>query len=145
MAAKVTITIGSIAPSDIEVGGWAAVLSCGEHKKEIYGHEQCSSSNRMSISAAINAVTALKKMPSDVVIKTSSAYLADNYARTRSWAANAWRTTTGTEVKEKDLWQRLRQVSAERGITLKVERCEPTENVRSRNLAKAAAYSSLFE
>jgi ribonuclease HI len=42
-------------------GGWGALLIAGEHRKEIFGGEATTTNNRMELTAAIEALRALKR------------------------------------------------------------------------------------
>ena len=55
-------------------GGWGAILSYGEHEKELSGGEPHTTNNRMELMAAIAALEALKK-PSTVELHTDSQYV----------------------------------------------------------------------
>ena len=50
-------------------GGWGAILELGAHRKELKGGEALSTNNRMELTAAIEALEALKA-PSDVELYT---------------------------------------------------------------------------
>jgi len=88
-------------------GGWAAILSFGQHRKEIKGGETHSTNNRMELMAAISALEALKR-PCRVDIHTDSQYLRDGITLwIGRWKENGWRTSDKKPVKNIDLWQRL--------------------------------------
>lgn len=144
MAKKVIVYTGISAPEDIETNGWAAVLTCDEHAKEVHGFSARENDRRMELRAMIGAVEAMKA-PADIVIKTNSGYMAANYPRVKNWRKNGWHTTNGAEVKEADLWKQLCKATTLHKVKLTVEQVSQDENARSRNIAKAAAYSSLFE
>ncbi|MEA3291485.1 MAG: RNase H family protein, partial [Pseudomonadota bacterium] len=55
-------------------GGWGAVLRYGRHKKELKGGELKTTNNRMELTAAIEALSALSR-PCAVAIYTDSQYL----------------------------------------------------------------------
>ncbi|MGD2025045.1 MAG: ribonuclease HI, partial [Methyloceanibacter sp.] len=52
-------------------GGWGAILESGPHRKELKGGEAHTTNNRMELTAAIEALEALKG-PSDVELYTDS-------------------------------------------------------------------------
>jgi ribonuclease HI len=88
-------------------GGWGAILSFGQHRKELKGGEAHSTNNRMELMAAISALEALKK-PCRVDIYTDSQYLRDGVTSwVARWKQNGWRTSDKKPVKNVDLWQRL--------------------------------------
>ena len=55
-------------------GGWGAILSFGDHEKELKGGEANTTNNRMELMAAIAALEALKK-PCRVDLHTDSQYV----------------------------------------------------------------------
>ena len=52
-------------------GGWAAILQFGEHTKELTGAEPDTTNNRMELTAAVEALKALKQ-PCRVELFTDS-------------------------------------------------------------------------
>ena len=92
------------------LGGWAAILYSPEHDKEreIYGSENSTTNNRMELTAAIRALEALK-VPCDVDIHTDSAYLQNAFVKRwlYNWKRNGWRTSGGSDVLNRDLWEEL--------------------------------------
>jgi ribonuclease HI len=53
-------------------GGWAAVLSAGEHEKEIFGRKPHTTNNEMELTAVLQALKALKRTGLSVAIYTDS-------------------------------------------------------------------------
>ena len=47
--------------SDLNIGGWGAILEYGEHQKEIFGGEINTNNNRMEMLALLNVLKAIKK------------------------------------------------------------------------------------
>ena len=96
------------------LGGWAAVLYSPEYSKrsEIYGAEKDTTNNRMELTAAIMALEALKR-PCDVDLHTDSAYLQNAFAKRwlKNWQRNNWRTSSGGDVLNRDLWERLAELT----------------------------------
>jgi len=88
-------------------GGWGAILSYGEHEKEMSGGETHTTNNRMELMAAIAALEALKR-PSTVELHTDSQYVHHGISQwIHNWKRNGWRTADKKPVKNVDLWQRL--------------------------------------
>ena len=88
-------------------GGWGAILESGAHRKEIKGGEAMTTNNRMELTAAIEALEALKG-PSEVDLYTDSAYLRGGITSwIKGWKRNGWRTTDKKPVKNAELWQQL--------------------------------------
>jgi ribonuclease HI len=88
-------------------GGWAAILSFGERKKELKGGEPATTNNRMELMAAISALEALKK-PCRIDLHTDSQYLRNGITSwIGKWKRNGWKTADKSPVKNVDLWERL--------------------------------------
>ena len=56
-------------------GGWAAILTSDNHRKELYGRLDQSTNIRAEITAAIQALRALQGGPHQVLIHTDSEYV----------------------------------------------------------------------
>jgi len=88
-------------------GGWGAVLSSGEHIKEISGAEPDTTNNRMELTAAISALRALKRH-CQVRLYTDSQYVRNGVTEwLQQWKERNWRTASRAPVKNVDLWQAL--------------------------------------
>ena len=88
-------------------GGWGAVLLSGTSEKELFGGEAATTNNRMELLAVIEALTALKR-PCHVVLYLDSEYVRKGITEwIAGWKARRWRTASGQEVKNVDLWKRL--------------------------------------
>ena len=88
-------------------GGWGALLIFGEHQREIFGSEADSTNNRMELTAAIEALTALKR-PCKVILHTDSQYVRNGITQWLGlWKARGWRTMSKGAVKNEDLWRAL--------------------------------------
>jgi ribonuclease HI len=88
-------------------GGWGAVLLFGDREREICGGELATTNNRMELTAAIEALGALKR-PCKVELHTDSEYLRRGISEWLSiWKGRGWRTMSKGAVKNEDLWRRL--------------------------------------
>ena len=88
-------------------GGWAAILRYGETERELSGAEIETTNNRMELTAAINALEALKR-PCRVVLHTDSEYVRNGVTRwVTGWVRNNWRNAARDPVANMELWQRL--------------------------------------
>lgn len=56
------------------IGGWAAVLSFGDHEKVLTGNDPKTTNNRMELQAAIGALSALR-WPCAIEFHTDSQYV----------------------------------------------------------------------
>ena len=97
-------------------GGWAALLTMGEHEKEISGAENPTTNNRMELQAVIGALQALKR-PAEVRLYTDSQYVRRGILEWVSqWKARGWKTADRKPVKNQDLWQLLDTAAARHRI-----------------------------
>jgi len=88
-------------------GGWGAVLIWNGREKEVSGGESLTTNNRMELTAAIAALSALKRR-SRVDLHTDSQYLRGGITGwIAGWKKNGWRTADRKPVKNVDLWQQL--------------------------------------
>ena len=107
MTPKVVIYTDGACSGNPGPGGWGAVLIFRGREKEICGGEPATTNNRMELTAAIEALTALKR-PCRVELHTDSQYLRTGITEwLRSWKARGWRTAAKQPVKNDDLWKRL--------------------------------------
>ncbi len=96
-------------------GGWGAIMVSGQHRKEIKGGAPSTTNNRMELTAAIEALEALKAA-SEVDLYTDSTYLRGGITEwIKKWSRNGWRTADKKPVRNIELWQRL-QAASERHL-----------------------------
>jgi ribonuclease HI len=118
---EVTIYTDGACSGNPGPGGWAAVLIYKNHKKEIKGHEEQTTNNRMEMTAAIKALQQLKE-PCHVYLYSDSAYLINAFQQKwiEKWQQNGWRTAAKDPVENKDLWEELVELTQRH----KVEWCK---------------------
>ncbi len=106
-AEKVVIYTDGACSGNPGPGGWGAILLYGEHRKELKGGEPETTNNRMELTAAIEALGALKRH-CRVELHTDSTYLREGITNwIEGWKHNGWRTAQKKPVKNIDLWQAL--------------------------------------
>ncbi|MBP1556796.1 MAG: ribonuclease HI [Oscillospiraceae bacterium] len=100
-------------------GGWGAILRYKGAEKELCGGEKDTTNNRMELTAAIMALSALKE-PCDVVLTSDSKYLIDGLQKgwAKGWRAKGWKKSDGKPALNPDLWQRLLELNDTHNITL---------------------------
>ncbi len=97
-------------------GGWGVVLAWNGHTRELKGGEALTTNNRMELTAAIEALAALKS-PSAVDFYVDSQYVRGGVTGwIVSWKKNGWRTSDRKPVKNIDLWQKLDALAAQHQI-----------------------------
>ena len=88
-------------------GGWGALLRYGDTEKELTGGAPETTNNRMELTAAIEALNALRE-PVAVRLHTDSTYVRDGITKwIHNWKARGWRTADRKPVKNEDLWRAL--------------------------------------
>ncbi|MGD1886513.1 MAG: ribonuclease HI [Cohaesibacteraceae bacterium] len=88
-------------------GGWGVALTYRGHEKELKGGEAETTNNRMELTAAIEALSALTRR-SRVSLHTDSSYVKDGITKWMpNWKARGWKTADKKPVKNRDLWERL--------------------------------------
>lgn len=90
-------------------GGWGALLISGKHRKEIYGGETETTNNRMELTAAIEALAAVKT-ESCIQLTTDSQYVRKGITEwLEGWKKKGWKNSQKKPVKNVDLWKLLDQ------------------------------------
>ena len=88
-------------------GGWAAIINENNKKKIISGNEKNTTNNRMELLAPINALKGIKS-GSEIKIYTDSQYVKNGITEwINTWLSNDWKTSKKEDVKNKDLWIEL--------------------------------------
>jgi len=98
-------------------GGWGALLRYGDNEKELFGGEAETTNNRMELTAAIEALNALKK-PCKVELTTDSQYVKGGITGwIFGWKKNGWKTAAKKPVKNDDLWKALDKAVSRHDVT----------------------------
>jgi ribonuclease HI len=88
-------------------GGWGAVMDYHGVRKELSGGAADTTNNRMEITAAVEALNALKR-PCKVEMHVDSQYVKDGITKwVHGWKRNGWKTADKKPVKNVELWQAL--------------------------------------
>ena len=98
-------------------GGWAAIIINNSKKEEIYGGEKLTTNNRMELTAAIKALEHCSKQEEkQLTLKQIKIYTDSNYVKEgitiwiSNWDKNNWKTKDKKNVKNVDLWKKLRDL-----------------------------------
>lgn len=98
-------------------GGWGVIISddCGITK--LSGNSLGTTNNQMELFAVISSLVHFNneyqenkiKRGDEIEIISDSAYVVNaiNQGWLTRWKLNGWKTTTGTNVKNKELWEQL--------------------------------------
>ena len=100
-------------------GGWGAVLVYGGREKELSGGDPMTTNNRMELTAAIEALAALKE-PCEVTLTSDSKYLTDaiTLGWAVSWRSHGWKKADRSPALNADLWERLLKLLSIHRVTL---------------------------
>ena len=97
-------------------GGWGAVLRSGVREKLLSGGSRDTTNNRMELTAAIEALEALRR-PCRVRLSTDSTYLKNGITQwLPAWKRRDWKTADRTPVKNVDLWRRLERAASRHDV-----------------------------
>lgn len=121
-------------------GGWGALLRWRGRTRELSGAAADTTNNRMELTAAIEALAALKR-PMDVVLTSDSEYLRQGITEwLPAWKARDWRTAAKKPVKNRDLWERLDALAVRHRVDWRWVRGHAghPENERADTLARSA-------
>ena len=131
--------------NDTNAGGWGAILEYGTAKKEICGGEANTTNNRMEMTALIEALSALKRTGQTIEVFSDSSYLMDCFRKKWyvSWQKNGWLTSKKTPVENRELWERLLQLTAQH--TVNFYRVKGHVNIEHPNTDKQKLYKKFTE
>ena len=119
MSDKVIIHTDGACSGNPGPGGWGAILEYGRHTRELKGGEALTTNNKMELTAAIEALTALKR-PCEVEIHTDSQYVKNGVQSwMNGWKRNGWKTADKKPVKNLELWQALDEATKRHTIEWK--------------------------
>jgi ribonuclease HI len=98
-------------------GGWGVVVVTPDGQVAEYGGgAPLTTNNKMELTGAIQAFTQLEGTAGRVAIYTDSTYVIQGIREwVHNWRRRGWRTATGSEVLNRDLWERLSDLTAARG------------------------------
>ena len=97
-------------------GGWGAVLRWGGREKLLSGGSSGTTNNRMELTAAIEALEALRR-PCRVRLSTDSTYLKNGITQwIPAWKRRDWKTADRKPVKNVDLWRRLERAASPHAV-----------------------------
>lgn len=90
-------------------GGWGVVIATpGGDVIELGGSTAHTTNNKMELTAAIQALTAIGALGEPVAMHTDSTYVIKGISEwIWGWRKRGWKTAEGTDVLNRDLWQTL--------------------------------------
>jgi ribonuclease HI len=111
MSVNVEIFCDGACSGNPGVGGYGALLRYGATEKELSGAEGDTTNNRMELTGAIRALESLTR-PCDVTLTSDSQYLVKGMTEwIAGWVRKGWVNSKKEPVLNRDLWERLLQLS----------------------------------
>jgi ribonuclease HI len=99
-------------------GGWGAIIVTPDGTvTELGGRAPgTTTNNRMELTGAIRALAAVRGVPGALAIYTDSTYVIQGInAWIFGWRQRGWKTATGADVLNRDLWEALDELVRGRG------------------------------
>jgi ribonuclease HI len=99
-------------------GGWGAIIVTPEGTvTELGGRASgTTTNNKMELTGAIQALTALRGVPGALAIYTDSTYVIQGIQGwIFGWRKRGWKTAAGADVLNRDLWETLDELARGRG------------------------------
>ena len=116
MSERVAIWTDGACSGNPGPGGWGALIRYNGRQKEMSGGEVLTTNNRMELTAAIEALNALKR-PCAVDLWTDSQYVKGGITGwIAGWKRNGWRTSARKPVKNEELWRALDEAVARHDV-----------------------------
>ena len=97
-------------------GGWAAIIFKKNEKKILKGSKDITTNNQMELTATIKALEYISTKDK-IQIYTDSKYVKQGITEwITKWKINGWKTSKKEEVKNKDLWLELDNLTSKNSI-----------------------------
>jgi len=98
-------------------GGWGVVIATPDgHVTELGGGSAHTTNNQMELTGPIEALRHLQQQPGALAIYTDSTYVIRGIREwIWAWRRRGWKTSEGTDVLNRELWERLASLVAARG------------------------------
>ena len=125
-------------------GGWAAIINDDGKIKKISGSEKNTTNNKMELMAPIKALKIVDKNKK-IQIFTDSKYVKLGITEwIHKWVKNNWQTSKKEDVKNKDLWIQLHEITSSLNIEWKWVKAHAGDQLNEEVdfLAKKAAQSN---
>ncbi|MEO1666756.1 MAG: ribonuclease H [Chloroflexota bacterium] len=114
---EVTIyTDGGCAPNP-GLGGYAAILQCGDNERVIKGAVPGTTNYRMELMAVLRGLEALTQPCKVTVISDSNNVVQGGNEWITGWIANGWRNSRNKAIEHDDLWKQIHALMAVHDVT----------------------------
>jgi ribonuclease HI len=97
-------------------GGWGAIVVTPDGQvTELGGGVPMTTNNKMELTGAIQAFACLQNTAGPVAVYTDSTYVIQGIREwVHNWKRRGWKTATGTEVMNRELWEQLSALTTAR-------------------------------
>ena len=98
-------------------GGWGVIIVWPDGRvTELGGGSVQTTNNKMELTGAIEALSRLRGTSGPVSIYTDSTYVIQGIRGwVHGWKRRGWKTAAGTDVLNRELWERLDDLATSRG------------------------------
>ncbi|MBS1817647.1 MAG: ribonuclease HI [Acidobacteria bacterium] len=98
-------------------GGWGVIIITPDSQvRELGGGDARTTNNRMELTGAIEALRAVRAWSEPLDIYTDSTYVIQGIREwIHGWKRRGWKTATGGDVLNRELWEALSDLTAARG------------------------------
>jgi ribonuclease HI len=98
-------------------GGWGVVVARPDgHVTELGGGAALTTNNKMELTGAIRAFAHLRDTSGRIEVYTDSTYVIQGIREwIHGWRRRGWKTSTGSDVLNRDLWEELSELTSARG------------------------------
>ena len=97
-------------------GGWGAIIVTPDgHVRELGGRAPLATNNQMELKGPIEVLASLGRTPGTLAIYVDSTYVIRGIGEwIWAWRRRGWKTIEGGDVSNRELWERLAALVAER-------------------------------
>ena len=110
------------------LGGYAAILQCGDKERIIKGAEPTTSNYRMELMAVVKGLDALTKSCQVTVVSDSNNVVQGASDWMPGWIANGWRNSRNKDVEHRDLWEQIQAHMDTHNITFTKVKAHVSDN-----------------
>ena len=125
-------------------GGWGVLIKYIDGKAiQLSGSEINTTNNRMEMLAVIEGLKYLKNY-TNIIVHTDSKYVMDGITNwIHTWKTNNWKNSQKKDVKNKDLWQELDNIS--RNFKIKWKWVKGHSGIEENDIADLLATNAIKE
>jgi len=117
MSQKIVVFTDGASKGNPGPGGWGVIIATPDgHVTELGGGSPATTNNKMELTAVIQALTRLRTVDGPMSIYTDSTYVIQGIREwVHAWKRRDWKTATGADVMNRELWEGLWNLTSARG------------------------------